>query len=78
MPFYRIGRYYTFFIAVTVDLIAGFVMSFANSFWMFCLFRFIVGVANISLYIMAFVIGKITYDSAEKLSTDVDYIPSLK
>ncbi|XP_071819548.1 organic cation transporter protein-like isoform X2 [Apostichopus japonicus] len=52
-----IGRYYTFFIAVTVDLIAGFVMSFANSFWMFCLFRFIVGVANISLYIMAFVIA---------------------
>lgn len=51
-----IGRYKTFFIAILVDFTAGFIQSFAPSFWFFCLFRFLVGVSNISIYLMSYVI----------------------
>lgn len=52
-----IGRYYTLFIAVSVDIIAGVILAFSPSYWFFCIFRFLVGVSNISLYLMAFVIA---------------------
>ncbi|XP_071810682.1 organic cation transporter protein-like isoform X2 [Apostichopus japonicus] len=51
-----IGRYYTFFLSVAIDFVAGMALSFAPSYWFFCLFRFIVGVADISLYLTSFVI----------------------
>ncbi|XP_072019579.1 organic cation transporter protein-like isoform X2 [Amphiura filiformis] len=52
-----LGRYYTFFITVALFLCSNLAVAFSPNVIAFGVFRFLVGMANISSYIVAFVIA---------------------
>ncbi|XP_071818796.1 organic cation transporter protein-like isoform X1 [Apostichopus japonicus] len=52
-----IGRYYTFFISCGLHIVFTFLTAFTRNYWMLTLLRFLTGTVNISMYIMAFILG---------------------
>lgn len=52
-----IGRYYSFFIAVALFFCSNLAVAFSPNIIAFCVFRFLVGVANIGSFILAFVVA---------------------
>ncbi|XP_072018557.1 organic cation transporter protein-like [Amphiura filiformis] len=52
-----IGRYYTFFITVALFLCSNLAVAFSPNVIVFGVFRFLVGMAGLSSFIVAFVIG---------------------
>ncbi|KAJ8025317.1 Organic cation transporter protein [Holothuria leucospilota] len=52
-----VGRYYSFFFAVTAVSLLSLANAFVPSFWMYTLLRFFIGVVNNGSFILAFIIG---------------------
>ncbi|XP_072020812.1 organic cation transporter protein-like [Amphiura filiformis] len=53
----RIGRYPSLFICLFIQFTVGIGVAFAHNFWTFTWLRFIVATVNMSIFILAFVIG---------------------
>ena len=55
--FHRIGRYYTYSIALGLFFCSNIAVAFSPNVIAFGVFRFLVGMANIGSYIVAFLMG---------------------
>lgn len=54
----RIGRYYSYYIAVAMLFTFSLVTAFSPNFGVYILFRFFIAAANLGSFLIAFVIGK--------------------
>ena len=54
----RVGRKPSFFICLTMEVVGGILTAIAPNFWIWALFRFIVGMTIPAIYQIPFIIGK--------------------
>ncbi|XP_072037058.1 organic cation transporter protein-like [Amphiura filiformis] len=52
-----IGRYYTYFISTGIFFASGMAVAFSPNITAYIIFRFVLGMANIGVFMMAFVLG---------------------